>query len=71
MTDAETLPPEFEDRTIERLETEVAMLKAKVATLKAKVDMMFQCVKALSEDRKVIVHNDGRIFVQPPSIVAN
>lgn len=62
MTDAETLPPEFEDRTIERLETEVA-------TLKTKLDMMYQCIKALSEGRKVIVHNDGRIFVQPPSVI--
>ena len=59
----EDLPPEFEIETAERL-------RAEMGVLKSKLDMMFQCVKALSEGRRIVVHADGRIFIQPPGFTA-
>lgn len=57
------IPRDFEDEGNEALRAEVADLKAKLA-------MMFQCIKAMSEGRKVVVHDNGQIFVRASSIIA-
>lgn len=56
-------PEDFEEQSLEAL-------RGEVRELKSKLDMMFQCVKALSEGRSVMVHQDGRIFIQAPSFQA-
>lgn len=44
-------------------------MEARLAALETQLGMLMTCVKAISEGRKVVIHDNGNIFVQAPAII--
>lgn len=58
---------EFQEETTESLREQVNNLSLQVSGLKLGMDMLFQAVKAMAEGRKVVVRDEGHIFVEAGS----